>query len=128
MKRALVCLDHSALSNFVFVQAKDFAERYRAELSLLHVIVPEHGLTLPGATVTEACARSMDDAKRELSELLEQVPEAYRGQVLVDVGEPWRVICSRGGHERRLHPDRLTRISRLGESLRHYRQSRCTEG
>jgi nucleotide-binding universal stress UspA family protein len=96
MKRALVCVDHSAQSNFVFVQAKEFAERYRAELVLLQVVVPAHGLTLPGAPVPPALEQSVNDAKRELRELMDQVPEAFRGPVVVGVGEPWRVICYQG--------------------------------
>jgi universal stress protein A len=96
VKRALLCVDHSLQSNFVFVQPKEFAERYRAELTLLHVIVPEHGLTLPGATASALVEQAVGDAKRELRELMDQIPEAFRGRVVVDIGEPWRVICYYG--------------------------------
>jgi nucleotide-binding universal stress UspA family protein len=93
MKRALVCLDHSSASTFVFVQAREFAECYRAELNFVHVLVPDHGLTLPNVALPPEQQDALPNAKAELTELMDQVAESSRGKVVVGSGEPWRLIC-----------------------------------
>jgi nucleotide-binding universal stress UspA family protein len=92
MKRALVCLDHSAAATIVFVQAREFAERYRAELTFLHILVPNDGLTFPNLPLPAAQQDSLQNAKNELRCLMDQVPEDWRGKVLVCSGEPWRLV------------------------------------
>ena len=94
MKRILVCLDHSDRATFVFAKAKDLAERYPARIVLLHVVVPSDGLTLPGAPLAPELERRVEDARRELQEAASQLPAERVHAVVVEVGEPWRVICT----------------------------------
>lgn len=93
MKRILVCLDHSSLATFVFLQARDFAERTRTKMVFLHVVVPDHGLTLPGVETSPEIAEKTGRAHQELLVLANQAPKENFDSVLVGVGEPWRVIC-----------------------------------
>lgn len=93
MKRLLVCLDHSTRSSFVLRKAIDLAAQTRAELVLLHVIEPAHGLTLSDAERDPATKARADLERRELSELATLVPTGCFHAYKVEVGEPWRVIC-----------------------------------
>jgi nucleotide-binding universal stress UspA family protein len=93
MKRALVCIEQLQDSSFVFLFAKEFSERYRAEVCLLHVLEPSDGLTLPGVVPSPSLTTHGDDAMKALTEFMAQLPEGYRGNAVVEVGEPWRAIC-----------------------------------
>lgn len=92
VKRILVCLDHSARETFVFVQAKELAEKLSARLTLLHVVVPKSGLTLPGVPDSPETKARLDDALRELNELGSQVAKDHLERCVAEAGEPWRVI------------------------------------
>ena len=93
MKRILVCLDHSSLATFVFLHAREFAERTRTKMVFLHVVVPDHGLTLPGVETSPEMVERTKQAQLELLVLADQVPKENFGSAVVGVGEPWRVIC-----------------------------------
>jgi len=93
MKRLLVCLDHSSRQSFVLRQAMELAEQARAEIVLLHVIEPAHGLTLPDAERQPGMQERVGDERRELMELASLVPKERLHGYKVAVGEPWRVIC-----------------------------------
>lgn len=92
-KRVLVALDETVRSSAIFEGAREFAARYRARLVFLHVVVPEDGLTLPGRELGSELAGLVRHAQRELRELTDQVPSDNVDSSVVDVGEPWRVIC-----------------------------------
>ncbi len=94
MKRLLLCLDHSDRASFVFAKANDLAERYPARVVLLNVVVPAGGLTLPGAPRTPEIEAQVEDARRELQEAANQLPPDRLEALVVEVGEPWRVICT----------------------------------
>ncbi len=92
MKHLLVCLDHSARETFVFVQAKELAEKLSARLILLRVVVPKSGLTLPGVPDSPETKERLDEALRELNELGAQVAKDHLERCTAEAGEPWRVI------------------------------------
>ncbi len=92
-KRVLVALDDTQTPGAVFDGAREFAARYRARLVFLHVVVPEDGLTLPGRELGPELAGLVRHAQRELRGLADQVPAENVDSTVVDVGEPWRVIC-----------------------------------
>lgn len=94
MKRILVCLDHTDRASFVFAKAKDLAERYPAQVVLLHVVVPSDGLTLPGAPHGPELEARVNDARRELQEAANQLQADQVHALVVEIGEPWRVICT----------------------------------
>jgi universal stress protein A len=92
-KRVLVALDETQRPGAVFDGAREFAARYRARLVFLHVVVPDDGLTLPGRELGPELGGLVRHAQRELRELADQVPSENVDSTVVDVGEPWRVIC-----------------------------------
>ncbi len=92
-KRILVALDDVERSSLVFEGGREFAARYMAKIVFLHVVVPDDGLTLPGRRLGPELAARVDHAQRQLHRLVDQVPVEDVESTMVDVGEPWRVIC-----------------------------------
>ncbi len=91
--RILVALDDTAQGGAVYQGAREFAARYRAKIVFLHVVVPDDGLTLPGRELGPELTGRVRHAQRELRELADQLPGENVDSTVVDVGEPWRVIC-----------------------------------
>jgi nucleotide-binding universal stress UspA family protein len=94
MKRVLACLDESPQQSVVLAYLRAQLTREPMDLTLLHVVNSAEVLTLPGVAPGAAAQEALDAAKRTLHEIAAQLPsDAPASRVLVDVGEPWRVIC-----------------------------------
>ncbi len=101
--KILVAVDGSERALGVLSAADELAARFDAGLALLRVIVipPE----FPAAGAHGALADALPDlmmrqAMHDLEGLIAQVPRARSARLLVEMGQPWRMILDAAQHQR----------------------------
>lgn len=88
LKRILVPVDFSTCSNKALQYALPFARQFKADVVLLHVVVPHPAVPELGPVDMEA----MSDGRAELDTLTEKVRARNRCTALLRVGDPAREI------------------------------------
>lgn len=92
----LVAVDMSALTDVVLRRAIDLAAGHQNRIDLLHVVKPPNMVSRGVAAhqIYEQALRTKEAAARHtVQELMQQVPEALRGNALVRSGIPADEIC-----------------------------------
>ena len=96
-KRFLVAVDFTELTERTVGKAAELAEGAGIPVDLLHVTKPVH-VTARGNMAARAIADQAQRAKTEsarakLAKLVQTMPEAIRGNPIVETGIPADVIC-----------------------------------
>lgn len=95
MKKILVAVDASARAKEVVAQAVELAKNSAATILLFRAVglPPEIPLRYYASADDDLRRVLVEGAKKELEELVQEVPEACRGGIEVEVGTPWDAIC-----------------------------------
>ena len=97
MKTLLVGVGESPESASVVASAVALARTTRERVSLLHVVDVAAELPPPGSILMElpsSAGELVIAARRRLALLADDVPEALRGDILVQTGDPAAVLCA----------------------------------
>jgi len=98
LRRILVPIDFSENSKKALRYAQPFAEQFRAEIILLHVVEPmirpEGYMIVPAAMESRRVAR-MDEREVRLGSLRHrEIGEGIKGDTIVQMGEPYKEIIN----------------------------------
>lgn len=95
MKKILVGLDSSERAQDVLQAACDIAGASGAKLTLFRAVFLPHGYPPRVLSVLPDALPGIleHEARVELTELMQGVPEALRGDVRVAVGTAWQQVC-----------------------------------
>lgn len=94
-RHILVALDGSPRTALVLREAESLAARHGAALHLCRAVNIPLGMPIEAWSLSgdELTARLVEDAHRDLGDLLRGLPAAIHGEIHVRIGRPAQVIC-----------------------------------
>lgn len=94
MKEILAAIDDSGIATSVVSEASALAEATGAKVVLLRVVPNSLEPATPNIFERAGDTRVLiAAAEADLSSRQAEIPQAHRGEVVVEVGDPWKTVC-----------------------------------